>query len=70
MGNILFRGLDADGYADSSVLDCHANKDANIFMEITRGEYFEFIELDIETAISFRKHLAKQIAIAKEVNNG
>lgn len=59
MANLRFLGTD-----NQTELDCfHIDKHLMITIE---GGAIESIELDIPTAIALRKHLAQEIARAKE----
>lgn len=72
MANLKFYGSELSE-TETTEIQCYSNHGSEIFIEIRyngdRNNY-SYLCLDIPTAIAFRKHLAQQIAKAKEVKNG
>lgn len=70
MANLKFYGSE-ETQTEEHTLECFVSTKNDIFLKIEASGYSAtHLCLDIPTAIAFRKHLAQQIAIAKEVNNG
>lgn len=68
MANLIFKDCN-----DPTTITCNALDDKLIINVESLNLCHSIIELDIYTAIAFRKHLAQQIARAKEykeVQNG
>lgn len=67
MSNILFKSEDTDKLL--SVYHYSGDNTIVIYVEV-KDSVTVLISLDIPTAIQFSKQLRKEIANAKEVNNG
>ena len=69
MANLKFYGS-VETQTEEHTLECFVSAKNDLFLKISADGFDAHLCLDIPTAIAFRKHLAQQIAIAKEVVNG
>ena len=70
MANLKFKGSFESGFEKYELESYTTHDEIHISINEPYQNHYAELCLDIPTAIAFRKHLAQQIAKAKEANNG